>query len=170
MNEASRVDDRHRPAAMPETDGTPPRSEALVPRWLAGRSSGALLEAGIIAAAALLLAALAQVAVPMPGLPVPVTGQSFAVVFLALLLGWARAGATLAAYLGAASSFRKSTMAALLATAVIFLFGAAGLLLYLPPPTVLSAGVRPFLPGAAVKMVLAAGMAHWLDCRFAGAA
>jgi biotin transporter BioY len=32
---------------------------------------------------------------------------------------------------------------------------------------VLSAGVLPFLPGAAVKIVLAAGLVHWLDRRLA---
>lgn len=196
---------------MPKTDGALPRSRAIVPRWLAGRSSGVIVEVGIVGSAVLVLAALAQLAVPMPGSPVPVTGQSFGVVFLALLLGWARAGATLAAYLavgmvglpvfagggagpdpgpgfgylagmavaavvtgrladrGATSSIGRSIMAAALATAAILLFGALGLLLYLPPEAALSAGVLPFLPGAAVKIVLAAGLARWLDRRFAAA-
>lgn len=208
MNDATRPVPVRRASARPDVDGRISQSRALVPRWLARRSSPAIFEIGVVGAAVIILAALAQVAVPIPGSPVPVTGQSFGVVFLALLMGWARAGAFAAVYLaigmagvpvfagggdgpdvgtgfgylagmavaavvtgrladaGAASSLGKSTMAAVLATLIIFLFGAAGLLLFLPPAALFAAGVQPFLPGAAVKIVLAAGIAHGLDRRF----
>lgn len=47
----------------------------------------------LVAAAALLTAACAQVSLPVPGSPVPVTGQTFAVLLSAAALG-ARRGAT----------------------------------------------------------------------------
>jgi biotin transport system substrate-specific component len=47
-------------------------------------------DAGLVAGAALLTALLAQVAVPVPGSPVPITGQTLAVVLTAAALGPAR--------------------------------------------------------------------------------
>ena len=48
---------------------------------------------------ALLTAACAQVSVPVPGSPVPVTGQTFAVLLVGAALGPARAAASLLLYL-----------------------------------------------------------------------
>lgn len=48
------------------------------------------LDVGLVAGAALLTALLAQVAVPVPGSPVPITGQTLAVVLTAAALGPAR--------------------------------------------------------------------------------
>ncbi len=47
-------------------------------------------DALLVSGAALLTALLAQVAVPVPGSPVPITGQTLAVVLTAAALGPAR--------------------------------------------------------------------------------
>jgi biotin transport system substrate-specific component len=56
-------------------------------------------DAGLVAGAALFTALLAQVAVPVPGSPVPITGQTLAVVLTAAALGPARGVAGQALYL-----------------------------------------------------------------------
>jgi biotin transport system substrate-specific component len=53
----------------------------------------------LVVAGSLLAAACAQVAVPLPFSPVPVTGQTFAVLLLGATLGPRRAAAALALYL-----------------------------------------------------------------------
>lgn len=58
-----------------------------------------LRDALLIGGAALLTALLAQVAVPVPGSPVPITGQTLAVVLTAAALGPARGVAGQALYL-----------------------------------------------------------------------
>lgn len=63
----------------------------LVPRTLAR-------DAALVLGAALLTAACAQVAVPVPGSPVPVTGQTFAVMLTAAALGARRGAAGQALY------------------------------------------------------------------------
>ena len=52
-----------------------------------------------IAAANLLLILCARVAIPLPWTPVPITGQTFGVMFIAVLLGPTRAAAALCLYL-----------------------------------------------------------------------
>jgi biotin transport system substrate-specific component len=56
-------------------------------------------DAAIVVSAALLTAALAQVAVPVPGSPVPITGQTLAVALTAAALGPGRGVAGQALYL-----------------------------------------------------------------------
>ncbi len=63
----------------------------LVPRTLAR-------DAVLVLGAALLTAACAQVAIPVPGSPVPVTGQTFAVMLTAAALGARRGAAGQALY------------------------------------------------------------------------
>ena len=63
----------------------------LVPRTLAR-------DAALVLGAALLTAACAQIAIPVPGSPVPVTGQTFAVLLTAAALGARRRAAGQALY------------------------------------------------------------------------
>jgi biotin transport system substrate-specific component len=66
----------------------------------AGRPAAALLyDLALIAAGSLLIALSAQVAIPLPFSPVPVTGQTFGVLFVASALGRARGTAAVLAYL-----------------------------------------------------------------------
>jgi biotin transport system substrate-specific component len=59
-------------------------------------------DAGLVALGVLLTALLAQVAIPVPGSPVPITGQTLAVVLTAASLGPVRGVAVQVAYLLAA--------------------------------------------------------------------
>jgi biotin transport system substrate-specific component len=54
----------------------------------------------VVPTAVLALALLAQVSIPLPWTPVPLTGQTFAVYLIALSLGRRRGCAAVAAYLG----------------------------------------------------------------------
>lgn len=77
-------------------------SQALIPsRYFTTDSSlgvRSLQFAIFVLAGVLGLALLSQVAVPLPGTPVPLTGQTFAVVLLALLFGSSLGLATLMSY------------------------------------------------------------------------
>lgn len=59
----------------------------------------ALANTLLIIGGSLLIAALAQVRIPLPGTPVPVTGQSLGVILIGLLLGSKRGTAAVAVYL-----------------------------------------------------------------------
>jgi biotin transport system substrate-specific component len=59
-----------------------------------------IYDIALIFAGSLLLAVSAQIAVPLPFSPVPVTGQTFAVLFLGFLLGPKRAVFSVLLYLG----------------------------------------------------------------------
>ncbi len=54
----------------------------------------------VIPAGVLALALLSQIAVPLPGTPVPLTGQTFGVLLLALLFGANLSAVTVATYFG----------------------------------------------------------------------
>ena len=68
------------------------------------RAAGWLRDATLIVLGALFVAALAQVKIPLPFTPVPLTGQTFAVLLVGAVLGSKRAAASMALYiaLGAA--------------------------------------------------------------------
>jgi len=170
-----------------------------------------------IVLAAGLTALAAQVSVPVPGSPVPVTGQTFAVLLTAAALGPARGLAAQVLYLaaglaglpvfagaghgpgvvlGATGGYLAGFLVAALitgygarrgadrspartlvlfavASAVIYLIGTTWLCLDtgMSPSAGIAAGVTPFLPGDAVKALLAAGLlpgAWWLTGRGAG--
>ncbi len=74
-------------------------SQALIPQLLRKSNSVSLKEGLAILLASFLLAALAQVAIPLPFTPVPITGQTFGVALLSLLMGRKLAGLTLLTYL-----------------------------------------------------------------------
>ena len=157
-----------------------------------------------IVLAAGLTALAAQVSVPVPGSPVPVTGQTFAVLLTAAALGPARGLAAQVLYLaaglaglpvfagaghgpgvvfGATGGYLAGFLAAALITGygarrgadrsparTLVLFAVASAVIYLIGTTWLcldtgmsasagiAAGVTPFLPGDAVKALLAAGL------------
>ncbi|MGH8194146.1 MAG: biotin transporter BioY [Woeseiaceae bacterium] len=182
------------------------QSQAFIPRLLA--DSSFVLEIVCIAVAVVLVALVAQVSIPLPGTPIPITGQTFAVTLIALLLGWARAGAAIALYLaiglagapvfadagsgldpgptfgyllamafaaviiglladrGYTHTFTRALAAALFGAVIIFAGGVLGLSFFLPVAALLDKGVLPFVPGAMIKSVAAAGIACWLTRRF----
>jgi biotin transport system substrate-specific component len=185
---------------------------------LAESLPGTLTRSGAtIVLGAALTALAAQVAVPVPGSPVPVTGQTFAVLLTAAALGPARGLAAQVLYLaagvaglpvfasashgasvvfGASGGYLVGFLAAAaiagwgarrgadrspvrtlvlfaLASGVIYLIGTAWLCLDtgMSASAGIAAGVTPFLPGDAVKALLAAGLlpgAWWLAGQGAG--
>jgi biotin transport system substrate-specific component len=56
-------------------------------------------DAALVAGAAAFVGAAAQIAVPLPGTPVPVSGQTFAVLLAGAALGWGRGALGMALYL-----------------------------------------------------------------------
>jgi len=65
----------------------------------AGRRSGLLYDAALIVGGSLFVALSAQVAIPLPFSPVPITGQTLAVLLVGALLGSRRGGLSLLTYL-----------------------------------------------------------------------
>lgn len=70
--------------------------EVLAERILPRR--GILIDVSLIVLGSLVVAAMAQLSIPLQ--PVPVTGQTFAVLLVGMVLGSRRGGMALAAYLG----------------------------------------------------------------------
>ena len=172
---------------------------------LAESLPAALTRTGVTVAAAVALTALAaQVSLPVPGSPVPVTGQTFAVLLTAAALGPTRGVAAQGLYLllglagapvfagaghgphvvfgasggyligflvaaaitgyGARRGADRSPLGTLalfaVASAVIYAIGTTWLCLDtgMSAGAGIAAGVTPFLPGDAVKALLAAGL------------
>lgn len=163
---------------------------------------GALVrDATLVLGGAALVGLAAQLSLPLPGTPVPVTGQTFAVLLVGAALGWRRALLSMALYLlvGAAGMpwFAEHTSGTgapslgyvigfLLAAPVVGALAARGgdrtplrtvltmalgtLLIYAVGVPYLAAsldvsairafelGLRPFLAGDALKVLLAAGL------------
>jgi biotin transport system substrate-specific component len=63
------------------------------------RAAGLALDATLVLAGSLAVAALAQVSIILPFTPVPITGQTLAVLLVGASLGWVRGGLALALYL-----------------------------------------------------------------------
>jgi biotin transport system substrate-specific component len=63
------------------------------------RSRAAFYDLGLVLAGSALVALAAQLEVRLPFTPVPVTGQTFAVLLVGALLGWKRGAAAMLAYL-----------------------------------------------------------------------
>lgn len=74
-------------------------SQASIPFWIERKSHSALLNVLAVIGGSILLAILAHISIPLPFTPVPITGQTFGVAFLALSLGSARATSAFALYL-----------------------------------------------------------------------
>jgi biotin transporter BioY len=96
----------------------------------------------LVAGGALLTGAAAQLVIPVPGSPVPMTGQTFAALLVGASLGMRRGAASMLLYLlvGAAG--------------VPWFQGATGFDL----ATAFDKGVTPFLIGDALKTLVAAGV------------
>jgi biotin transport system substrate-specific component len=147
----------------------------------------------------LLLALLARLSIPVPFSPVPITGQTFGILFLGAVLGSrigtlsvimyifegviglpVFAGGTMgflyllgptggyligflpAVYLvgylserGWINSFTSAFLTMIIGTSVIFIFGISWLSVTAGFGTALSIGLYPYIPGAAVKIILA---------------
>jgi biotin transport system substrate-specific component len=63
------------------------------------RVAALALDAALVLAGSLLVAGLAQVTIRLPFTPVPITGQTLAVLLVGTSLGWLRGGLALALYL-----------------------------------------------------------------------
>ncbi len=74
------------------------KQAAFFPQILS-RNPSVILEILVIAGGSLLMAGLAQIAIPLPFSPVPITGQTLGVSILGLLLGRKRAVAAVVLYL-----------------------------------------------------------------------
>lgn len=171
-----------------------------VPFDVRRRAPAWVRELVLLAAGSALLAVSAQIVVWLPLSPVPVTGQTLAVLLIGALYGSRRGTACVGAYLvegacglpvfaggssgllyllgptggylvgflGAAwivgvlaergwdRRLGPALAAMALGTAMIFVCGLIWLALYVGPGRVLAQGLVPFLPGAAIKIALAA--------------
>lgn len=162
----------------------------------------------VIVLGAVITGLAAQVSIHIPGTPVPVTGQTFAVLLTGAALGLRRGALSMALYMvagiagvpwyaGHASGWGGAAFGYIIAfvvaaavvgrlaelggdrtvprtlatmvvgTAIIYLIGASWLAvdLHVSAGTAFDLGVRPFLIGDAIKLVLATGLlpgAWWL--------
>ena len=64
-----------------------------------GRSASLAIDAALVVGGSLFIAAMAQVTIPLGFTPVPISGQTFAVLLIGTAYGWRLAGLTLALYL-----------------------------------------------------------------------
>lgn len=74
-------------------------SDALLPAPRAGASTSLVRDAALVVIFSVLIALSAQVAIPLPFTPVPLTGQTFAVLFTGAVLGSRRGALALLLYL-----------------------------------------------------------------------
>jgi biotin transport system substrate-specific component len=77
------------------------RAEAATLRLAVLPRAGLLADIALVVAGAGFVAAAAQIAIPLPFTPVPITGQTFAVVLVGASLGALRGTASLSLYLAA---------------------------------------------------------------------
>lgn len=165
-------------------------------------------DAVVVVLGAVLTGLAAQVSFHIPGTPVPVTGQTFAVLLTGAALGFGRAALSMLLYLAAGvagvpwyanhgsgyggpafgyvvafiaaaalvgwlaerggdRTVARTLVTMLAGTALIYLIGATWLALdiHVTAATAFNLGVRPFLWGDAIKLILATGLlpgAWWL--------
>lgn len=79
-------------------------SQAVIPTLISKSSNKVLANIFAVVGGVLLLSLLAQVAIPLPWTPVPITGQTFGVSLVSLLWGWKRGGTVLLSYLALGAS------------------------------------------------------------------
>ena len=72
-------------------------ADALCPRWK-GSHAAVIRDATLVSGGSILVALCSQIAVPLPFSPVPVTGQTLAVLLVGVLLGGRRGALSLALY------------------------------------------------------------------------
>lgn len=168
----------------------------------AGLRLTAVTNAALVLLGTMLVALLAQVRIPLPFTPVPITGQTLGVLLVAAALGSRRGASSLGLYLagglaglpfftgggsglayltGATGGYLIGFLAAAalvgglaergwthswvrtaalfsLGSLVIYAFGAAYLAVFVGLRQAVMVGVWPFLPGDAIKAVLAAAL------------
>lgn len=73
--------------------------EALVPRFLETKGNSALNNFVLIASGVILISLLAQLSIPLPWTPVPITGQTFGVSLVSLLWGRTRGFSVISLYI-----------------------------------------------------------------------
>ncbi len=166
------------------------------------RRQSALADGLLIVGGALLVAVLAQVRVPLPFTPVPITGQTLGVLLAGAALGARRGTASLLLYAAAGTlglpvftgggagaawlagptggylagfvvaayvigrlaergldrRWRTALIPFLAGEGVIFVCGVLWLALFVGADRALQAGLWPFVPGEALKIVLAGAM------------
>ena len=147
------------------------------------RSLAGLYDLVLVVGASAAVALSAQIAIALPFSPVPVTGQTFAVLMVGALLGPQRAIAAMLLYLmeglaglpvfaggtstvvvlvgylaerGWDRALGTTLLAMTIGTAIIFTFGVTRLAFYLTEGSALELGLYPFIPGAVAKIALAA--------------
>ncbi|MCM8746245.1 biotin transporter BioY [Thermomicrobium sp. CFH 73360] len=175
-------------------------ADSVLPRsWQQSATSRLLANVALVVAGSLLTALAARVSLPLPFTPVPITGQTFAVLLVGAVLGSRRGAASMALYvaqglaglpvfaggkaglavlLGPTGGYLVGFIAAAfvtgwlaergwdrqpLATAVamalgniaIYLFGVSWLAAFVGIERAPLLGLVPFLPGDALKIVLA---------------
>jgi biotin transport system substrate-specific component len=69
------------------------------------RGAGLAFDVALVVAGSLVVAGLAQVSIPLPFTPVPITGQTLGVLLVGASLGWVRGGLALALYLAEGTFF-----------------------------------------------------------------
>lgn len=75
------------------------KSKALISSFVVDRGNSLVTNVSVVGCAVVILSLLAQVSIPLPFTPVPITGQTFAVSFLALMLGRKLGTASVLSYL-----------------------------------------------------------------------
>lgn len=136
----------------------------LQPVPITGQTFGVLLIAALLGAKRGATAIMTYLTAGAAGLPVFAGGSAGLHVFAGPTAGYL-IGFVLAAYLVGWLSelkwdrkFWTAVASMTLGTLVIFLFGAIGLVRFTGPEQVFQLGVLPFLPGAAIKIGLAAAL------------
>lgn len=74
-------------------------SQALVSRYVVSRGNQFTDNLAAVTAGVVVLSLLAQVSIPLPWTPVPITGQTFGVALIALMWGFKRGFASVLSYL-----------------------------------------------------------------------
>jgi len=155
-------------------------SATLARHWIPERSL--LSDAGLVIAFSLFTGLMAHIAIPLPFTPVPITGQTFAVLLCGALLGARLGTASMLAYIaegmlglpvfavapGAASygylagfvvaAFVVGVVAMVAGEIAIYVFGLLWLARFVPASSVLGLGLFPFLIGDAIKLAAAAAV------------
>ncbi len=72
---------------------------SLVTQWIETKENKIAFQLGSIGAGAILIALLAQITIPLSFTPVPITGQTFGVALISLLMGRYKAFSSVALYL-----------------------------------------------------------------------
>lgn len=171
------------------------------------KRQSALLTFSVAFTGSILLALLARLSIPVPFSPVPITGQTFGILFLGAVLGSRIGTLSVVLYLaegiiglpvfaggsmgflylfgptggyligfipavylvgylseeGWTNKFTTTFMTMIIGTAIIFVFGISWLAVTAGFETALTIGLYPYLPGAAVKIILASTIVYSIN-------